>query len=39
MSSTSSSGTTSVAPPGIDQEMQLRIAEKLGARFKGDATP
>ena len=29
-------GTRSVAPPAIDQELRRRIAEQLGARFKGD---
>ncbi len=36
MSSTSVSGTRSVAPPAIDQEMRLRIADQLGATFNGD---
>jgi FAD/FMN-containing dehydrogenase len=27
---------TSVAPAAIDQELRLRVAEQLGARFKGD---
>src|SRR6266540_2774942 len=36
MSSTSSAGTRSVAPPVLDQEMRLGIADQLGARFKGD---
>src|SRR6266545_989637 len=36
MSSTSIPGTRSDAPPAIDQDLRQRIAEQLGARFKGD---
>ena len=36
MSSTSSPATTALADPAIDQEMRLRIADQLGARFNGD---
>jgi len=36
MTSTSAVGATSVARPPIDQELRQRIAEQLGARFKGD---
>jgi FAD/FMN-containing dehydrogenase len=36
MTSTSALGAASVARPPIDQELRQRIAEQLGARFKGD---
>lgn len=36
MSSTSSPATTALADPAIDQEMRLRIADQLDARFNGD---
>jgi FAD/FMN-containing dehydrogenase len=35
MSSTSSAGAAALARPDIDQEMRLRIADQLGAGFKG----
>ena len=36
MSLTSPPGTADVTGPDIDEEMRLRIADQLGARFKGD---
>jgi FAD/FMN-containing dehydrogenase len=30
------SATRSAAPPAVDQDLRLRIAEQLGSRFKGD---
>ena len=35
MSSTTSPGAGTVAPPAIDQETRQRIADQLGTRFKG----
>jgi FAD/FMN-containing dehydrogenase len=36
VTSTASSSTTPVARPAIDERLRQRLAEQLGARFKGD---